>query len=205
MIYFFNVDGKCLGSTELEHVDPLVKAELLRLHTLSYAAATVLEVPDRFDISTIYSDSGVIHSFTTAEQDAKNNPPLGFVWKMPERILVDMRALADAKKNKLLELLKACDNAINPIKAGYPEGEQQTWDKQENEARAFIANASAPTPLLSALSSARGITVSNLAGRIVAKSDAFASACGNYIGKRQKHEDDVTSATTIAQVDAIVW
>lgn len=157
------------------------------------------------DITKHYILNGVITAFTDAELAAKASIRPGFIWKMPERIVVDIRSLADAKTRKLGELSKACDAAIAPIKIGYPQGEQQTWDKQESEARAYTANSSASTPLMSALCAQRNITISDLAARIINKSDAFASACGYYIGKRQKHEDDVTSATTVAQVDAIVW
>lgn len=113
--------------------------------------------------------------------------------------------LTDVKAGKLAELATACGQRMGAIKAGYPQDEISTWDKQESEARAYTANSSAATPLLSALATARGITLADLASRVIAKADAFAAASGAIIGKRQHYEDQVAAATDAATVEAIVW
>lgn len=154
---------------------------------------------------THYVLGGVITAYTAAEFAVKSGLLPGFVWKMPERIAVDTRGLAQAKAMKLAALAIHCDALLTPLKAGYPLGEQQSWDKQEIEARDFTADAAAPVPLLSALAAARGIGVADLAARIIAKSDLFAAYSGAVIGNRQKCEDAVAAAGTIAQVDAITW
>ena len=75
---------------------------------------------------------------------------------------------------------------------------------QESEARAYTANAAA-TPLLSALSTARGVPVATLASKIIQKSDQFAATSGQIIGTRQHYEDQINAATDEATLNAIVW
>jgi hypothetical protein len=157
------------------------------------------------DSRTHYVVGGVLTAYTTAEAAALGSLAPGFIWQMPQRVAVDARSLANAKDMKLAQILARCNATLQPITAGYPESEQKTWDKQETEARQYTASNTAPTPLLSALSAARGVSVPILAARVIAKADAFAGACGQAIGKRQKHEDEVAAATTIAAVDAIIW
>ncbi|WP_337639617.1 hypothetical protein [Bilophila wadsworthia] len=85
----------------------------------------------------------------------------------------------------------------------YPDREIRTFDKQESEARAYAADATASTPLLSALAQARGIPLSELVERVLAKADAFAVASGSIIGQRQTLEDRLDACTTLEEVQGI--
>ena len=85
----------------------------------------------------------------------------------------------------------------------YPDREISTFDKQESEARDWTADNTAPTPLLSALAQARGIPLSDLVGRVLAKADAFAVASGSIIGQRQALEDRLDACTTLEEVQGI--
>ena len=105
---------------------------------------------------------------------------------------------------KLREINAAADAAISTMTATYPAGEVNTFDKQEAEARAYLADATAPTPLLSALSTARGLELAELVRRVIVKADAFAVASGTIIGQRQALEDRLDLAQTIEEVRAIV-
>ena len=44
-----------------------------------------------------YVINGVIAAYTDIELQSKNNLEAGFVWKMPERVAIDSRAIADAR------------------------------------------------------------------------------------------------------------
>jgi hypothetical protein len=98
--------------------------------------------------------------------------------------------------------------AMNQVVAGYPEKEISSWAKQETEARAYIANNAASTPLIDALSTARGLDKTELVGRIIFKADLFATVSGQLIGKRQGLEDQLNAldeTATAEDVEAIVW
>ena len=85
----------------------------------------------------------------------------------------------------------------------YPDREIRTFDKQESEARAYAADPTASTPLLSALAQARGIPLPDLVERVLAKADAFAVASGSIIGQRQALEDRLDACTTLEEVQGI--
>lgn len=111
--------------------------------------------------------------------------------------------LEEVKATKLSEINAAADRAIATLTATYPDREISTFDKQESEARAYAADATASTPLLSALATARGIPLPDLVGRVLAKADAFAVASGSIIGQRQALEDRLDACTTLEEVQGI--
>lgn len=85
----------------------------------------------------------------------------------------------------LLWLHQECDRRLAALKAGYPDSEVLSWDKQEAEARAGGG------PLVSAMAAARGVDEQELIRRILAKAEAFAVLSGTIIGQRQALEDQV--------------
>lgn len=111
--------------------------------------------------------------------------------------------LEEMKAAKLSEINAAADRAIATLTATYPDREISTFDKQESEARAYAADPTASTPLLSALAQARGIELSELVQRVIAKADILAMASGSIIGQRQALEDRLDTCTTIEDVQAI--
>ena len=111
--------------------------------------------------------------------------------------------LDEVKAAKLSEINAAADRAIATLTATYPDRELATFDKQEAEARAYTADATASTPLLSALAQARGIPLDELGRRILAKAHAFAVASGSIIGQRQALEDRLDVCTTVEEVQSI--
>ena len=111
--------------------------------------------------------------------------------------------LEEVKAAKLSEINAAADEAIASLTAAYPDREISTFDKQESEARAYAANPTASTPLLSALAQARGVPLDELVRRVLAKADAFAVASGSIIGQRQALEDRLDACTTLEEVQGI--
>ncbi|MBY6111233.1 hypothetical protein KUV74_12595 [Halomonas sp. DP1Y21-3] len=99
----------------------------------------------------------------------------------------------------------AYEAELASIRSEYPESEQMTWDKQEREARAFLADSSTATPLMDAMATGRGMDKTELATRIIAKADAWMQASGLATGRRQALEDQVKAAETLEAVEAISW
>lgn len=99
-------------------------------------------------------------------------------------------------KAQRLELANSlCEQRLAAVKASYSDSEVMSWDKQESEARAWLGNSAAVTPLIDALSSTRGVAKAELVSRIIAKADAFAAYSGLCIGNRQRLEDELSAAT----------
>lgn len=109
---------------------------------------------------------------------------------------------------KRAEINATFEREMQQVINGYPSNEVSSWSKQETEARAYAASNSATTPLIDALSSARGLAKSELVARVIAKADIFATVSGQLIGKRQALEDALDAlpeTATSEDVATIVW
>ena len=125
------------------------------------------------------------------------------VTPVPDPVPTHEEELARAKAAKLAEINAACQRALEALTPTYPERELTTFDKQESEARAYLADATAPMPFLSALAAVRGIELADLVQRVIAKADAFAASSGAIIGQRQALEDRLDAAQTFEDVQSI--
>ncbi len=116
--------------------------------------------------------------------------------------------LTTVREEKHAAINADCEKAIASIQASYPASEVLSWPKQEAEARSYVADPDAVTPLLDALAEARGIDKAELARRVILKADAFAQYSGAAIGKRQALEDALNALpadATAEQIAAIAW
>lgn len=117
---------------------------------------------------------------------------------IPEPELPELKAI------KLNEINAAYQQAIATITPTYPDDERLTFDKQEQEARTWLADNSASTPFVDALAAGRRMNKAELVSRIISKADAFAIASGLLTGQRQRYEDMLDVADTADAVAAIV-
>ncbi len=118
---------------------------------------------------------------------------------------ISARLFSEAIPAKIAEIDAAYNAAIAVISASYPETERNSWAKQEAEARAWTANNTAATPLLSAIATARGSTLADIAARVITNADAYAVYAGGVIGKRQAKMISIAAATTLTELEAITW
>lgn len=99
--------------------------------------------------------------------------------------------LAHIKAEKLKLFNAAAEREIQALISTYPPSEVTSFHKQENEARAWLADDTAATPLLDSLATTRGMDKAELVNKVIAKADEFAAASGAIIGKRQQLEDQL--------------
>lgn len=117
----------------------------------------------------------------------------------------DDAKLEAVKAAKRLEINEACNTAVAALAASYPEREIQSWPQQVKEATALSADPQADAPLLTAIATARGLPVAELASRVLDKMNAYAAASGVLIGQRQAAEDLITAAEDLEALSAISW
>ena len=91
----------------------------------------------------------------------------------------------------------------------YLDGERDSWDQQRTEAIAYSADETVSTPLLSAIADARGITVAELADKVLANAAEYDAAYGELLGKYQRNRDilnsiDLENPETWDSIDSIV-
>ncbi len=95
------------------------------------------------------------------------------------------------KETKLTYINNWYETEVAKLTKGVPNTEISTWDRQEAEARAYVADNSASTPFIDNLVLARGVTKEYLVGKIIEKADAYAIAVGVLTGERQRREDEL--------------
>lgn len=107
------------------------------------------------------------------------------------------------KAVKFAEIDSDFESAVSSLTAGWPQHEIQTWSKQEAEARAFTANPASPTPMLATIASTRGLTVAELAQRVIRDADAFTNASAYYVGLRHKARQRVQALPDSGAIDIL--
>lgn len=114
-------------------------------------------------------------------------------------------SLEEWRARKLAEIKRSAQAAADAYMSSYPEFETLTWESQEREARAYVADSEVATPTLAPIAQARGLSVADLAQRVIAKADAFRAAAAAIMGQRQALEDQIMAAATVEEVRAIGW
>ena len=110
---------------------------------------------------------------------------------------VDMSTYPDFIKPILLEKVNiAFEKALVSITKKYPMKEQDSWSKQEVEAKAYIADNTATLELIPGIAEKRGITLDVLAPLILKKASELAIITGKAIGYRQYAEDLISTITS---------
>ena len=108
-----------------------------------------------------------------------------------------------ARERGILASTAACDAVLAPFGAEYGVWETATFDQQYAEAKAYQASPTADVPLLAAMCVARGISIAELAGKIIANRAAWVALTGYVIGQRQRIVGLIEAATTVEEVEAV--
>jgi hypothetical protein len=125
-------------------------------------------------------------------------------WLTSLELPADAAASVDAARAERLAAANAdADRLLTALSASYPAREVISWDQQLREAAAYSADATAATPLLSALAAARGVAMADLVQRVLDKSSAFAVESGRILGARQRLEDQLGVAATAEAIAAV--
>lgn len=139
---------------------------------------------------------GIDDSFVTitkAEAELLANPPKTF---------------EELKKEALSQALNEFNKACDVITQNAPPKEIDSWKKQEDEARAWVTDNTAPTPLIDGLLLSRalaGETKAILVQKIIDNSDLWATAYSEVLGTYQNRTKRINSpTTTITDIEAVI-
>jgi len=110
-------------------------------------------------------------------------------------------SLTELKAQKISTIRAKFDGLVEGLKSDAAPYEVETWAVQTAEYSAWVANNTTPTPYISALAAARGMTLADLMAKIGAKVAGLAS----IQGAQHALEAAVNAATTQAELDAVVF
>jgi len=85
------------------------------------------------------------------------------------------------------------DRQLAELGKPYLENEQKSWAVQEQEARAYIADATATVPYITTMATTRGIPVAIMAAKIIENADLFRAESARILGEQQKEIDLLNS------------
>ena len=131
-------------------------------------------------------------------------------WNSTEWIIGEAQQavlFAEQKANLLTTLANKTDSLKAQMLTGYPTAEIESFYKQEEEAKAILkaqeTGEAVSAPLLTALSSHRGVELVELAQKVILKADIVASETGALLGTKQKFETAIENATTSEELKTI--
>jgi len=131
-----------------------------------------------------------LHQMLAAQGIELRNVDGAWIANVPDdqinQLIAEYNPWLTEKAAKFAEIDADFESAVSSLTAGWPQHEIQTWSKQEAEARALVANPDAPTPMLSTIAATRGLTVPELAQRVIREADAFTAASAHFVGLRHK-------------------
>ena len=112
--------------------------------------------------------------------------------------------LAAEKRVLTSQVLKIAKRLREKVSVGAHQVEVQGWVVKAAEAKAFANDPTDDTkfPMLKREALARGISVTALAAKVVAKRDAMINAEARIEGVRGKHKDAIKALSTIEELDA---
>jgi len=150
------------------------------------------------------------------EYDAAENATLNAItqfqpfidrWIKTQPPMPRPKTTAELIKAAHARINEAYENAIFALTAGYPPNEIASWDKQEAEARAWLADNSTPTPWIDGAAGARNIPKPEFVAKVIAQANALAPVHGALSGKRQLLRDQINALInpTPEQLNAIKW
>jgi len=105
------------------------------------------------------------------------------------------------KKVALFALTDIIDTRYNKIQSKYSNFEIFTWNIQVEEATKYLVDTTTPTPLLKSLADSRGITVDELANKVVEKSTAFRNDISSLLVTQQTINKKIEQCSTIRDLN----
>jgi hypothetical protein len=113
-----------------------------------------------------------------------------------------LKAITTLKKQKTDDNEKSFKQRSKEIAGDYSDFERESWNQQRTEAIAYTVDNTTPTPLLSFISAARGVSVSIFVSLVLENTQTYESLYGALLGTYQKNKEILRS---ISLADESTW
>lgn len=117
----------------------------------------------------------------------------------------DAEKAEQLKTQKLFEAQQLLTAKLAAL-SNYPQAESASFDVQEKEAEAYLADneiAQEEIPTITGISLGSNVELSVLAQKIVDNAKDFAPVRGLYLGRHKRVRDLLAKATTLAEVEKV--
>lgn len=113
-------------------------------------------------------------------------------------------SIDDARSYQLTKINAKAEEALQIFLSTYPRAETISWDIQEKEARAYLADPTEETlasiSMLPAMAEARQVDLTLLCEKVLVKAKLFSIYSGKMFGRRQYYEDQMHKTENIDEV-----
>ena len=96
------------------------------------------------------------------------------------------------------------DKRLQHVKLEVSELEFKTWNTQLNEANSYSQNNNVSTPMLTALAQVRGITVAQMASKVIAANAQYTERIASLLANKQIVEKEVKDCTSISELNVVI-
>lgn len=114
-------------------------------------------------------------------------------------------AFPEIREPKAMEIRAEGSRRLLALANPYSAEERETWITQQREAEAWLLDNSAPTPMLDAMATNRGITKAVLVGKIMENVGLFRTVAGSILGEQQRLLDLVYGTASFDSMQAVSW
>lgn len=188
------------------YLDPQVKEVV----DISHLKAVII---DDEKVALAWKFAGNYSGYLSVRQNTLSNDQLDIInSNEPEGTKVkywltdeDRTAAAKFMKIVLRKILDdAYDKKLHNLSLGVTNLESHSWQQQRSEAEAYTKDSLTPTPLLSSLAQARGITTDDMVQRVNTAVSNFNAQVTELLAKKQAIETEIKSCENINDCNVLM-
>lgn len=116
-----------------------------------------------------------------------------------------LAAFPDIRAGKEQAIRLEGGQRLKALATPYGPEEREGWESQKQQARTWLADPTTPTPTITAMATARGITIEAMVTKIMENVVLYETAYGQIVGEQQRLLDLVYAATDYDAMMAISW
>ena len=183
------------------------------LYRDDYTGVVVYNTSNGGAVTLTATDKVISEGYTTKQRpsDAYNWDTKKQDWVLDKAKQAELDAQANqaafdkAKTDKAAEINAKAQSYIDHATGAdqLPAFEVQSWSIQGAEAKAWHADSTAPTPTLESIAKNRGVPLDALRAGAYKKTMMYEGLVAAVTGQRQKFNDQLRAAKTLAEVESI--
>ena len=147
-------------------------------------------------------DESVIHAVEIPE--ARTDIKVGSRYDNISKSFLE-KGLEELKSESIATINLIFESEVEALKGNVSKSEIDTWVSQLREAKEFLTNPKANTPLLDNLSKERNTDKKTLSNKIIEKNNVYHEKVGKLVGYRQALEKAIKAVSTKEELDKIEY
>ena len=189
----------------LGYLDDSIK----ELVDISHLKATVI---DDNDVALAWKFAGNYSGYLSVKANTNAEEQLQFLSSLEDETIKAKYYLTDADKANATEFMKiAMRKIVNDVYDkrlkeldNASQLEMNSWAQQRAEAEAYTADATAATPMLSALAEARSITVADMVALVLTAINSYNTKIATLMSNKQAIETKIKVCTNLAECNILL-